>query len=89
MTTAKREQLGAPAWNRIYHYFNMRQEDCMKHYHHRSNVEALFYMIKNKFKHYAKNKDESCQFNEVLLKILCHNIYILHFRQYPWIGEID
>ena len=49
----------------------------MKHYHKRSNVETVFYMIKTKFKDYVRTKDETGQFNEVLLKILCHNICVV------------
>lgn len=69
--------IGAPAWNRMYHYFNLHREDFLKHYHQRSNVETVFYMIKTKFKDYVRTKDEIGQFNEVLLKILCHNICVV------------
>lgn len=69
--------IGAPAWNRMYHYFNLNREDFMKHYHKRSNVETVFSMIKTKFRDYVKSKDQTGQFNEVLLKILCHNICVV------------
>lgn len=49
----------------------------MKHYHKRSNVETAFYMIKSKFRDNVRSKDETAQFNEVLLKILCHNICVV------------
>ncbi|AIF82371.1 transposase family protein [Candidatus Nitrososphaera evergladensis SR1] len=69
--------IGAPAWNRMYHYFNLHRDDFMKHYHKRSNVETAFHMIKTKFREYVRSKDETAQFNEVLLKILCHNICVV------------
>lgn len=69
--------IGAPAWNRMYHYFNLHKEDFMKHYHKRSNVETAFYMIKSKFRDSVRSKNETAQFNEVLLKILCHNICVV------------
>lgn len=34
-------------------------------------------MIKTKFKDYVRTKDETGQFNEVLLKILCHNLCVV------------
>lgn len=69
--------IGAPAWNRMYHYFSLHREDFMKHYHKRSNVETVFHMIKCKFKDNVRSKHETAQFNEVLLKILCHNICVV------------
>lgn len=69
--------IGDPAWNRMYHYFNLHREEFLKHYHQRSNVETVFYMIKAKFKDYVRTKDETGQFKEVLLKFLCHNICVV------------
>jgi len=46
-------------------------------HHKRSNVETVFYMIKTKFRYNVRSKDETAQFNEVLLKLLCHNICVL------------
>jgi transposase len=69
--------IGAPAWNRMYHYFSLHKEDFMKHYHKRSNVETAFFMIKTKFRDNVRSKDETAQFNEVLLKVLCHNICVI------------
>ncbi len=34
-------------------------------------------MIKTKFGDYVKSKDKTAQLNEVLLKILCHNICVV------------
>ncbi|MFZ3168411.1 MAG: transposase [Candidatus Methanoperedens sp.] len=49
----------------------------MEHYHKRSNVETVFHMIKSKFKDNLRSKDKVGQTNELLLKILCHNICVV------------
>ena len=68
---------GSNAWKKMYHYFMLNQEDFMKHYHQRSNCETVFHMIKSKFKDNVRSKDKVAQLNEVLLKILCHNICVV------------
>ena len=47
------------------------------HYHKRSNVETAFSMIKMKFGASVRAKTPVAQVNEVLCKILCHNICVL------------
>ena len=49
----------------------------MDHYHKRSNVETAFSMIKAKFGGSVRSKNPAAQMNEVLVKILCHNICVL------------
>lgn len=49
----------------------------MQHYHQRSNVESTFMMIKAKFGDSLRSKMERSQVNEVLCKVLCHNICCL------------
>jgi hypothetical protein len=44
------------------------------HYHTRSNVESTFSMIKTKFRDHVRSKGDVAMQNEVLCKILCHNI---------------
>ncbi len=43
----------------------------------RSNAESTFSMIKAKFGERLRSKTEVAQTNEVLLKVLCHNICCL------------
>lgn len=69
--------LNAPVWRKMYHYFSLHQEDFMRHYHKRSNAETVFHMVKSKFKDNVRSKDQTGQFNEVLLKFLCHNICVV------------
>ncbi len=49
----------------------------MDHYHKRSNVESTNSMIKSKFTDIIRSKNGIAQINEVLLKVLCHNIVVL------------
>lgn len=62
------------AWRRMYHMFQTEREWFMSHYHRRSNVETTFSMIKRKFGDHLRSKTRTAQINEVLLKILCHNL---------------
>lgn len=68
---------GSMIWRRMYDYFAMNQEDFLEHYHKRSNIETVFYMIKSKFGDYVRSKTETAVINEILLKILCHNICVV------------
>jgi transposase len=46
----------------------------MARYHKRSNVESTFSMIKAKFRDHVRSKSDTAVVNEVLCKILAHNI---------------
>jgi transposase len=64
-------------WKRMYHFYAQNQEWFMRHYHRRSNVETTFSMIKGKFGERLRSKGRTAQVNEVLCKILCHNVCCL------------
>jgi transposase/predicted nucleic acid-binding Zn finger protein len=64
-------------WNRMYHYYQFNRDQYMQHYHKRSNVETTFSMIKAKFGGFVRSKLPVAQTNEVLCKILCHNLCCL------------
>jgi len=64
-------------WKKMYHYFLYKNEEFEEHYHKRSNIETTFYMIKTKFGSHIRSKKDTAQINEVLLKILCHNICVV------------
>lgn len=65
---------GTPLWDRMFHYFQMRRDEFLAHYHQRSNVESVFSAIKRKFGDSVRSKTEPATVNEVLCKILCNNI---------------
>jgi len=72
---AKKRQ--SPLWKQMYHYYAYNTERFMQNYHKRSNVESTFHMIKSKFGDALRSKTERAQINEVLCKVLCHNICCL------------
>jgi transposase len=61
-------------WNTMFHYYSMHREEFNRHYHQRSNVETTFHMIKSKFGEQLRSKTLRAQTNELLCKVLCHNI---------------
>ena len=74
-STAKRR--GSPTWNRMFKEFTLNRFEFDRHYHRRSNVETTFSMIKGKFGEFCKSKYMLTQTNEILCKILAHNITCL------------
>lgn len=68
---------GSRVWNKMYHYFQMNREEFMGHYHLRSNVESTIMMVKAKFGDKLKSKNWTAQKNELLCKLIAHNIVVL------------
>ena len=64
-------------WESLYHYFQLHREEFLEHYHQRSNVESTFSMVKLKFESFVRSKTPRAQENEVLAKLLCHNLVVL------------
>lgn len=64
-------------WQRMYHFWQFRRAEFLTHYHKRSNVESTFSMIKAKFRDHVRSKTPVAMVNEVLCKIVCHNICCL------------
>ena len=61
--------------------FQLNQEEYMAKYHKRSNVESTFSAIKRKFGSSVASKTDAAMTNEVLCKILCHNLTVLTQEQ--------
>ena len=64
-------------WKRMYHFYKFNELEFKAHYHKRSNVETVFSMIKAKFGERLRSKTHTAQINEVLCKVLCHNLCCL------------
>jgi transposase len=64
-------------FEKMVRYFQFRQEEFLAHYHKRSNVESLFSSVKRKFGDSVMSKTDTAMVNEVLCKLLCHNICTL------------
>lgn len=61
-------------WKKMYHFFMLNNEEYLQHYHSRSNAESTVNMIKTKFGDRVRSKIWTAQVNEVLCKIIAHNI---------------
>lgn len=68
---------GSPAWAKLYKLFTQDYVEFASHYHKRSNVESSFGMIKRKFGDFCRCREKRSQVNEILCKILAHNIVVL------------
>ncbi|MGC2475408.1 MAG: transposase [Candidatus Sulfotelmatobacter sp.] len=73
---------GGGKWAEMYHYFNFRKAEFLQHYHKRSNVESTFSMMKRKFGDSIRSKTDTAMVNEVLCKVLCHNLVVLIHEMY-------
>lgn len=67
---------GDPLWTRLYHFYAGNQQWFKGHYHKRSNVESTNSMIKAKFGERLRSKTDTAQSNELLCKVVCHNICV-------------
>ncbi|HEY6765621.1 MAG TPA: transposase [Candidatus Sulfotelmatobacter sp.] len=73
---------GGGKWAEMFHYFNFRKQEFLQHYHKRSNVESTFSMMKRKFGDSIRSKTDTAMVNEVLCKVLCHNLVVLIHEMY-------
>jgi transposase/predicted nucleic acid-binding Zn finger protein len=68
-------------WEKMFHFYSMHREEFDQHYHQRSNVETAFSMVKAKFRDHVRSKSPIAMTNEVLCKVLAHNICCLIMSQ--------
>jgi len=61
----------------MFHFYSLRRDEFLAHYHKRSNVESTFSMIKAKFGDSLRSKTKTAMINEALCKILGHNLCCL------------
>jgi hypothetical protein len=61
-------------WDEQLTYRLEHGEEFLSHYHQRSNAEATMSMIKRVLGERIRSKDEIAQINELLAKIISHNI---------------
>ncbi len=69
--------------------FSKNYIEFAQHYHKRSNVETTFAMIKRKFGDFVRCKTEKSQDNEILCKILVHNLVCLIHELFELKIDID
>jgi hypothetical protein len=59
---------------RITGSYKFNESEFKAHHHKCSNVETVFPMVKAKFGERLRSKTHAAQVNEVLCKVLCHNL---------------
>lgn len=64
-------------FEKMFHYFQFQRDEFLAHYHKRSNVESTFSAIKRKFGDSVRSKTDVAMKNEVLCKLLAHNLTCL------------
>lgn len=64
-------------YEKMFHFFQYKREEFMEHYLRRSNVESVFSMVKVKFGDSVRSKTDVAMVNEVLCKLLAHNICVV------------
>lgn len=69
-------------YERMYHEFCLNKEEFLRRYHRRSNAESVFSAIKRVFGDFVRSKGDVAMRNEVLCKLVCHNIVCLVHSMY-------
>jgi hypothetical protein len=67
----------APWWKKMWHLLQSNPTEFLAHYYRRENAEATFAAIKKKLGETLSSRDPTAQVNELLCKVLVHNIQIL------------
>lgn len=80
---------GRLIWHKMFKHFKEHKQDFLEHYHKRSNVESTFNMIKQKLGGSLMTKTFTAQKNEILAKILIHNLLVLVQEYFEQSLEID
>lgn len=61
-------------FEKLFYFFGMHREEFLAMYHKRSNVESTFSMVKRKFGDAVRAKSDAAKRNEVLAKLVAHNV---------------
>lgn len=69
-------------FEKMFHFFSYKKDEYLRHYHKRSNVESTFSMIKRKFGDAVRSKTDAAMVNEVLCKLVAHNLCVLNQEQH-------
>jgi len=69
-------------FEKMFHFYQYRREEFLQHYHKRSLVESVFSAVKRKTGDSVRSKAPTAMVNEVLAKLVCHNLWCVILSQY-------
>jgi transposase len=69
-------------YGRMFNLFCLNKDDYLSRYHRRSNVESVFSAVKRKFGDSVRSKNRTAMENEILAKLVCHNLSCLIHTMY-------
>jgi transposase len=61
-------------FEKMFNFYQYKQEEFMQHYHKRSNVESVFSAVKRKFDDHIRSRTPAAMVNEAYAKLLCNNL---------------
>jgi transposase len=76
-SNATGKAMGSLVWRKMFEFSKVYPQEFLEIYHKRSNVESTFNMIKAKFDDCLMTKNFTANTNEILCKLLCHNLCCL------------
>jgi transposase len=68
---------GSPAWRKMRAVFMFQRDEFLAAYSKRTRIESVFSAIKRKFGQNVRSKTFTAQVNEILCKLLAHNLTCL------------
>ena len=77
-SNVKMPPLDGSMWSRMFHLYSFHEDIWDAHYYLRNNGETTFSMVKGHWGEIVLSRDEVAQDNEILLKLVCHNIWVLN-----------
>jgi transposase len=71
------ERKDSEIWNKLLHFYRFNQTEFHEKYKYRSNAENGFSSVKLNFDEQIRAFSDTGQINELLAKIVCHNLIVL------------
>lgn len=79
-SNVKPPPLDGSMWSKMFHLYTYHEDVWKSHYFKRNNVETTFSMLKGHWGEVVLSRNPIGQTNEVLLKLIAHNIWVLNHQ---------
>lgn len=80
---------GDDIWRRAFFFFQYRKAEFTRHYNKRNIAECVFSMMKRKFADSVRSRKRTAMKNEILCKVICHNLCRIILSMYESNLEAD